>query len=156
MLPELHIGKLKLVRVRWSVAEVFGFILVALNISVSLILPKWGISYVNNDRPFGIDINQWIAVGLVALVVFFVYKSKILERYPLSAVMIIAGSFSNLIERLYFGSVKDYLDIWIAQINLADLEIWGGLLLLNYFMWSVWVDKSKTNTKTTNTYARFK
>jgi lipoprotein signal peptidase len=46
--------------------------------------------------------------------------------------LIIAGSLSNFLEYTIFGCVVDYLDFRIAVLNLADIEIYGGLVLLNW------------------------
>ncbi len=48
-------------------------------------------------------------------------------------VCIILGALSNLIDRLYYGSVIDYIDLKIWPIfNLADVLIFTGVILVLY------------------------
>ena len=130
------VGKLKSLikwrKVRWSIASVFGFIFIGLNFGVSLVLPKTGLNYIVNSRPFGLDIAVEVTAFIIIFTILILYKTRLMDKYPISSVMILAGSISNFLERLYFGGVKDYLDVWIAHINLADLQIWIGLALLNH------------------------
>ena len=46
--------------------------------------------------------------------------------------LIIAGAIGNFLEYTIFGFVVDYINIGIAVLNVADLQIYGGLILLNW------------------------
>lgn len=132
-------------RVSLPLAEMFGFFLIWLNFHIAVLLPKLNISFVINDQPFGFDISIAVTFFIIIFIIVALYKSTALDRYPLASILIIAGAFSNFIERLYFGGVRDYLDIQIAHINLADIEIWTGLILLNFQVWFSDNSKGKTD-----------
>lgn len=125
--------------------EVFGFFLIWLNFHISLFLPKSNIHFVENTHPFGFDVSGLATLLVTIITIVALYKGKIFDKYPLSSVLIVSGVFSNFIERIYFGNVKDFLDIGIAYINLADLEIWIGLLFLNIQVW--FFDKGEKQTE---------
>lgn len=129
-------------RISWPLAEFFGLFLIFFNILLSYQLPNFSIAYVGNTKPFGFDISL-LTTFLIQIFIFFgLYKGGAMDKYRLASALIIAGSFSNFLERLYFGEVKDYLDIGIAYINLADIQIWLGLILLNWQIW-FWNKKIK-------------
>lgn len=75
-----------------------------------------------------------IAVSLVALLgVFWYYrqtpKECKLKRFSLACIA--SGAVGNLIDRLYYGSVRDFLDFRIWPIfNIADCFVVVGVALL--------------------------
>lgn len=77
-----------------------------------------------------------IGISMVALiVVFFVYRkteNNLLYRIALS--LIAGGAVGNLIDRIRFGEVIDFLDFYIGRyhwpaFNVADSAITIGVLL---------------------------
>jgi signal peptidase II len=64
---------------------------------------------------------------LGALIIAFI-KSKN-HKIKRALIFIIIGAVSNLIDRLIYGAVLDYITLFgIAFINLADLLIFIGIL----------------------------
>jgi hypothetical protein len=61
--------------------------------------------------------------------------SKVIKRNYIPSVLIIVGAAFNLGERLVNGYVLDYIPITWGYINIADIILWVGLLLLNYEIW---------------------
>lgn len=60
-------------------------------------------------------------------------KLKTLEFVSLSG--IIVGALSNLMDRLYYGFVIDYLDLrWFTIFNLADVMISISSLVLFFYL----------------------
>jgi lipoprotein signal peptidase len=45
--------------------------------------------------------------------------------------LILTGGWSNIIERLFLGYVVDYINFGFGYANIADLQIWIGVLALN-------------------------
>ncbi len=118
------------------------------------VLPDWfHIVYVRNTGvAFSLLSNldpDWlapalIAVTLLAIAAVLVYIHHLPERGParLGLGLILGGAVGNLIDRIRFGYVVDFLDLhwrhrhWPA-FNVADIGLTVGiaLLLLDAFFW---------------------
>ncbi|MBD3270522.1 signal peptidase II [Candidatus Peregrinibacteria bacterium] len=91
--------------------------------------------------PFG---GVWLIltniVLLLALIIYFSYKLNL--NKPLTQIIIgllIAGALGNLIDRLIYGYVVDYISIgWWPVFNLAD-----AFITLSVFLIIVFYDKMK-------------
>lgn len=56
--------------------------------------------------------------------------------------IIILGAFSNLLDRIFFGAVVDYIDLkYYTVFNLADVMIVLGIAILIVVIWK---DKNKS------------
>jgi len=65
--------------------------------------------------------------------IYYYFKEKNL-RIPLS--LVIAGTLGNLIDRIYFGYVRDFIDLkFFPVFNLADSFNVIGVILLIYLTW---------------------
>ncbi len=92
----------------------------------------------NAGIAFGIPIGGiWLVVllsGVVALLLFlyFKYLRSDFPWSPLALGLVLGGAASNnLIDRLRFGYVIDYLDFhWFPVFNLADAAIVAGVIIL--------------------------
>lgn len=82
-----------------------------------------------------------IATGvIIALLIYYMWRrAKSYERVPL--VLIIGGALGNLIDRIRFGAVIDFLDFHIGAMhwpafNIADAFITIGVVLyiLNWWL----------------------
>ena len=58
------------------------------------------------------------------------FRKNIPIRYLFGLVLVIAGASSNLIDRVFFGFTIDYLRILTSVINVADIMIISGVLIL--------------------------
>lgn len=87
---------------------------------------------------------RWFLVGLVIVMLIglavFVVKYK--YKHPffmISAVMVMSGGIGNLIDRVRFGYVVDYLDVKLfdfAVFNFADIcVVLGAIFLLIFLFW---------------------
>ncbi len=77
-----------------------------------------------------------IIFSLILLVIIFTYfkqrKISIFESVCLASIF--SGAVGNLIERILFGSVTDFLAIWKFPIfNVADIAISLGVIGLIFF-----------------------
>lgn len=99
----------------------------------------------NTGIVFGFSVNQAvpliISIALIAAVVFFSHRYALLNNrlIKISLGLFIGGSIGNLIDRLRFGYVTDFIDFrlwggfhWPA-FNLADVAIVVGFFLLLWF-----------------------
>ena len=72
-----------------------------------------------------------IVIGLIILIllIYFYFKTKNLIQ--LSLLLIISGTIGNLIDRIFFGYVRDFIDFKIWPIfNIADSLIVIGVILI--------------------------
>lgn len=115
--------------------SLFGLFLIIANLLFSLTLEIFNQYFVFNTHPFGFNVPIYIVGIILFLVTISIFLGKIFLAYPLTSTLILSGAVSNFIERAVFGGVRDYIDISIAMINLADIQIWTGVLLLNYQLW---------------------
>ena len=106
----------------------------------------------NTDVAFGMLAGQpawwrqlfFVGVAAIALVVILVMHRKLGQKnrwYSVSLAMIGGGALGNLIDRLLYGSVVDFLDVYIGRhhwpaFNVADsaITVGVGLFLLTQFL----------------------
>lgn len=92
-------------------------------------------------------------IGITALamllIIYYIIKSK-QERLPvvISLTLIFGGAVGNLIDRIRFGAVVDFLDFYIGTwhwpaFNVADSAISIGAVLM---IWEVLVNRKKTSS----------
>lgn len=111
--------------------------------SIPVVKNIFYISFVSNrGAAFGIFKNQtpiFIGAALFAILLIFSNIRKTgfskLSIYNLSLALILAGAIGNLIDRLRFGYVVDFLDFRIWPVfNIADSAITIGAILLGWMM----------------------
>lgn len=106
----------------------------------------------------GVLINSGISFGLLQnipgnMLIFFLFliclallllmiKEK--NRYRVLALgLVLSGGVGNLIDRVFFGGVIDYFQIWISPVfNISDVMILAGLAWVTY---SLYADTAKKN-----------
>ena len=105
-------------------------------------------TYVTNDGGLfgffdGHQLVLTILTSIIIVVAFFLYSQFIKLKNELTMLglgFMIGGAIGNLIDRLYFGEVTDFIDIRLwghfhwATFNLADVAITIGMLTLLYFL----------------------
>ncbi len=76
---------------------------------------------------------------LLVFVVFFLWWVPSWDNIPgkLALGLVIGGALGNLIDRLLFGYVTDFINIgiWPGVFNIADLALRLGIIMLIYFLW---------------------
>jgi len=97
----------------------------------------------NTGCAFGLLKDQpslfFLMISLSAIILLIFFFSRFKEEdilYKLAAVLLIAGSASNLIDRFRFGYVVDFLDFRIWPVfNLGDtaITIGVGIFILRLF-----------------------
>ncbi|MBI5872134.1 signal peptidase II [archaeon] len=104
----------------------------------SLMLNSWlGLKYaVNPKAVFGlieIPALLLIIISVIALIILLVYFLK-RQTYKLPFVLFISGITGNLIDRLAFGYVRDFIIISVWPVfNLADAYLTIGVCLALYY-----------------------
>ena len=90
------------------------------------------------------EVNRWIYVTVavlasVAVLFFYIKKNKTYGKFLKACLMcILVGAIGNLIDRLVYGKVVDFIDffgIWHAIFNIADsFVVVGAIMLIVYLI----------------------
>ena len=135
---------------KWSIKSSFN-----LYQSKPIIQNFFHLTYVTNDgMAFGLSLPGGKLVLLVmtflltGFIIGLLWKERdghFLEKYGLA--LILAGAFGNLIDRVLYGKVVDFLDFMIGDFhwyifNVADSSVTIGMSL---FIWhSIILEKNKS------------
>lgn len=88
-------------------------------------------SICNEGIAFGISINS---ILLISFVLFFILWMLVREQKKiliLAMILIFAGGFSNLIDRIIYGCVRDFIAIHnFPSFNLADFALSFGAIII--------------------------
>lgn len=115
--------------------------LIPLGESIEVIKNFFYITYVNNyGGAWSILNNQVVYLVIITILVLFMLikymgKFKVNIRNEIAFGLLFGGIFGNLIDRVCFGFVKDFLDFKIfgynfPVFNFADIAIFFGVILL--------------------------
>lgn len=117
-------------------------------------------TYVTNDGmafglsfPGGKHVLLVMTILLTGFIVGFLWKEK--NGHPLikyGLALILSGAIGNLIDRLLYGKVVDFLDLMIGNFhwyifNIADSSVTIGMIL--FIIHSIYVEQKKTNDELT-------
>ena len=99
--------------------------------------------------PGGKHVLLIMTILLTGFIVGFLWKEK--NGHPLikyGLALILGGAIGNLIDRLLYGKVVDFLDLMIGNFhwyifNIADSSVTVGMIL--FIIHSIYVDQKKTN-----------
>ena len=111
--------------------SIFLILSIFLNLFIRFLVQNSNIFYVTNQNPIGFFWGYLSAFGLVSLVTFSIFYFQFWYKFPLISILILSGFYSNFLEKLIFGFVIDYLNFQISYLNLADIQIFSGIFLLN-------------------------
>jgi len=93
----------------------------------------------NEGINFGIPLaNRWVLIGLAVLICFWIIWWMMRDRpslwIQLSAGLVIGGAVGNVIDRVVYGAVADFLNVSCCgwenpwSFNVADIAIFVGAL----------------------------
>ena len=117
-------------------------------------------TYLTNDGmafglsfPGGKHVLLIMTILLTGFIVGFLWKEKNgppLIKYGLA--LILSGAIGNLIDRLLYGKVVDFLDLMIGNFhwyifNIADSSVTIGMIL--FIIHSFYIEQKKTNDELT-------
>ena len=114
----------------------FIIFIISANFGLSFYVRNSNFFYTANENPVGFAFGYYSSVLVLVFITFCVFKYDLIHRSTINSIMILSGIYSNFLEKLYWGNVADYMNIQIAQINLADIQILLGLFLLNLDIWT--------------------
>ena len=117
-------------------------------------------TYVTNDGmafglsfPGGKHVLLIMTILLTGFIAGFLWKEK--NGHPLikyGLALILSGAIGNLIDRLLYGKVVDFLDLMIGNFhwyifNIADSSVTIGMIL--FIIHSIYIEQKKTNDEMT-------
>lgn len=111
--------------------------------SVSVIDNLFSLTYVENKGvAFGMFSDmRWIFVALtsvlLAIIIFYMFKKRPKGKFfYVCAALIIGGGIGNLIDRIFYGYVIDYLSLsfFPPVCNFADYCITAGTIMLVIYL----------------------
>ena len=117
-------------------------------------------TYVTNDGmafglsfPGGKHFLLIMTILLTGFILGFLWKEK--NGHPLikyGLALILSGAIGNLIDRLLYGKVVDFLDLMIGDFhwyifNIADSSVTIGMIL--FIIHSIYIEQNETNDKLT-------
>lgn len=96
----------------------------------------------NEGAAWGLFSNSQIIIAIgtifaIAIIYHFIYCFKKNSRNDIAFGLVIGGMSGNLIDRIFFGYVRDFLDFIIFNydypvFNISDIAIVIGIILLIY------------------------
>ncbi len=101
-----------------------------------LVDPWLGWEYFRNfGIAFSVPVSQFIVIPLSFIIIggLVIYVDHSKSRSPsllFGASLVVFGAFSNIIDRMFFGYTIDYFRVFTSIINLADISIVAGAVLL--------------------------
>ena len=100
----------------------------------NLISPYFGWQlFLNKGVAFGLPLSNTLTIlitlPMIGLIGYLLYKHLNTPKLLLAWSMLLTGSLSNLLDRVIYHQVIDYLLIGTAIINLGDILILAGLLI---------------------------
>lgn len=96
---------------------------------------------INKNIAFSLPLSYFILYPLVFLIIFFLLwqwfialRKKSVLIWPWALVII--GAISNLIDRLRYGGVIDFINVpYFTVLNISDIYISIGVVWLIYYSW---------------------
>ena len=79
------------------------------------------------------NLLTFVIVIVIMIVIFMIFISKDFKKYPL--LMILGGALGNLVDRIFFKAVPDFIDFHIQNLhwfifNVADIFISLGIIFM--------------------------
>ena len=81
-------------------------------------------------------------MAFIGYYLYLIYKTQ--KLFSLSLALILGGAIGNLIDRVRFGEVVDFIDVRIinfAVFNIADSAIVIGVILM---LWDIFINKNES------------
>lgn len=115
-----------------------GLLVVALVVSSDqaskLLARVWGLAVLNSGGVLGLFQGfYWVGLSILVLLVLIAVGLKLRNRWErLGLLTIIAAGLSNLVDRLIFGGVWDFIYYPVVEIrgNLADVWLGIGVVII--------------------------
>ncbi|MEI6378994.1 MAG: signal peptidase II [Candidatus Falkowbacteria bacterium] len=101
------------------------------------IWPWLGFRYqLNRGIAFSLPLGGWLLIIISIIVIYYIgrYTIKLYQKKQAVMALLLSliglGAIGNLVDRLIYGAVIDYLDVRLFVCNLSDALISVGTILL--------------------------
>lgn len=88
----------------------------------------------NPDLAFGLKLPGFFGIVLVVAVlglfVWLYWRNFHSGTAQIGFALVVGGACSNLLSRVFQGAVPDFLNLGVSTVNLADLFILAGMVIL--------------------------
>lgn len=122
--------------------------------SVAVIPGLFSLTYVENrGAAFGMLSNaRWIfilfTIIIIVLMIFALFKYRVKSKlFNIAVILIVGGGIGNLIDRIFYGFVVDYLSVsfFPPVCNFADycITVGAALMVIYLLFFSSWFNKDK-------------
>lgn len=93
---------------------------------------RFGLSQTNSQLFFGYFSGNYLAIILTIVLMILLYCIMPKQKIVFFAFFLLAAAvISNVIDRLIYGGVVDYIKVWFIPVfNLADIVIVGSIILI--------------------------
>lgn len=115
--------------------------------SITVIKDFFSFEYVENEgAAFGIlEGRQYIlsavaAIMIIAMIFYLIKYKPSSKLLKISLAMVIGGAIGNLIDRLYYNYVVDFISLhykdvyYFPNFNVADMLVVVGTILLSFYI----------------------
>lgn len=97
----------------------------------------WGLGSQLHQSQF-----SWLTLLVALVLIYFLWYMRFIahnRNMMIACLLVLAGGFSNFFDRLWYGSVVDFIQLHVADwyfpvFNVADVSISLGAVLLIYFV----------------------
>ena len=108
------------------------------------VFPGFAITHVTNQGGAlsllhgHVEILAAVSIAVIIGLVIYERRQKSLPRWQAAALgILLGGTVGNLVDRLVFGRVTDFLDVFVGEwhfptFNVADIAINAGVAILAY------------------------
>ena len=85
---------------------------------------------------------SWVHLLVACVLIYFIWYMRFIahnRNMLIACLLVLAGGISNFFDRLWYGSVIDFIQLhvgewYFAVFNVADISITLGAVLLTYFV----------------------
>lgn len=110
-------------------------LLTLFTLGISTLIRHYNLFYIPNQLTFGVYIPTYILCIILCIVTCSLFYFELFQYHTVPTILFISGGWSNVLEKLLFTSVTDYIPFSTGYINIADIMIWAGLIWLNISLW---------------------
>ena len=111
------------------------FVICLINLGISNLLRSSDIFFVANPSPIGFNFGYYSTLTIIVIATWILIKFELLNKSPVYSIFILAGLYSNFVEKLIWNNVADYLILINWNLNLADIQIFLGVIMINLDTW---------------------
>jgi len=123
----------KLLRDYFHYAVIIG--ICAINLTISALIRRSNIFFVANPTPISFNFGYYSSIIILVSATWLLIKFDLFKKSPVYGIFVMSGLYSNFAEKLIWNNVADYLSFANVNLNLADIQIFLGVIMINVEVW---------------------